>query len=346
VIDSAYNPADQRFTLLGQDGIIRLVDGEGSQMDALFAHARVDQIGWNVDLAHVTAWSADAIDGVSVTFDRATGRAVSGADQPLDVTQPLAYTRAGSAVAWTPDGGLAAWARPAEAGASAVFVRGETEPLLVLDGDATHAAWSSDGSMLAILDMNRSPTVQVAVNVTHTGIGDLLSLMPPAGGEQVRVAAWSPEGARLAVASADGQVVSLAIYDFDTGAWTRLPELTGGVEAALDWRDDGLLYWSAVGTSPLIIDPTTGTVIRDFDAYAGTVFNDLDRYGIVDWNADETLFAAIENGEPPRLSVINGEGAVVGDYAYGQLTTLAFRWSPAEDALAAFDGGRVILVTP
>ena len=194
------------------------------------------------------AWSPD---GARLAYARNGQVYVANADGAGEVA-----VGAGDAPSWSPDGGALAVSRPDGLGIAQIYV------LHLSDGSATQLtfgttsallpAWSPDGATI-VFD---TQSTLYAVSPQGGGVRAITLPVQVNGG-----AAWAPDGARLAVVAANGQVW---IANADGSAAHQVTYTLIGPESSPErpaWSADGGQIAWAQGPDLCVTDPR-GTVRR------------------------------------------------------------------------------------
>lgn len=160
---------------------------------------------------------------------------------------------------WSPDGSQIAFSsrRGVNAGAYLLYVKtvGSTAPprrVLSVPGDVLHPAWSPDGTQIAF-SVGAGPASGELRVTTPAGVGQtLLKTTTP-----IDDSAWSPDGERLAIASAP-DTVRIASIDRFGGDPQPLLRLGRRVEA-LTWSPDGSqIAFSTFGGTDIAVIGASG----------------------------------------------------------------------------------------
>ncbi len=244
----------------------------------------------------------------------------------------------GSVVAWSPGGRLLA----------TDDVEGETVSVVLLD-DATGAekqVFPAFGTDVVqdqpgggVLDLAFSPQGDTLAGVGPDGTVRAWPVNDPGKGLEMALAgqkpvavAFSPDGSRLAVASADAPVT---LHDPATGK--QVATLDGEPQGAVAWSEDG----ASLATASFALDDNAETTI--WDAVALTPLARLARAG------DEIAFAS--SSGRLALSVKNETDVLVWDWADDDVSILtgatdaprAVFWAPDDATLYAVSARDTVL---
>lgn len=295
----AWNDNGTRFAAAGPDGSVSIHLDTGEQIRVIPAHdERVNGIAFSPDGRLLGTTSED---GHARLWDLGTGEQIHelSSEGEGDALAP-AFDEDGSlfAAAWWNDG----------------FVQildvetGTARPIFLGDADTGQdqvrccprtATFDPDGRRILIASLGPSPSVVVDVETTNV----LLDL----GGQEVRSAAWSPDGSSIALAGADGDV---QIVDASTGELRFTIDAHRSRVNDVDWSPDP-------DTSRLVTAGDSGTAkIWTIDDETGRELYTLSaqdtRAGIIDveFSPDGTrvLTGDIEN----RAAIVWHVGAAGG----------------------------------
>jgi dipeptidyl aminopeptidase/acylaminoacyl peptidase len=305
------SPDGHRAAIGGADGDLSIVAlGTGRVEHRVHAHDK--GVGWVAFDHDGRRLATGGRNGDAALWDVETGGPIATVDHGGPVNK----------VAFAPDGG-----RLASAGQDGL-VRIWSVPTgvaigkpLRLPGSITGLRWSPDGARLAAIDQDGG------FAVWNASTGEVLRHLDPSEfGEGIDVA-FSPDGARIAIARHDAKPT---IYALDGGADVALSMESTDPELALQWnhRGDRIAFAGDAGR------------VRVFDAATGARVASLE--GLVDtwalaWSPDDAMIAT--GDWTPSIRVWDASTGIEIAARAAAGMPLQLRWPAHGDAIAEFGRG-------
>jgi Tol biopolymer transport system component/DNA-binding winged helix-turn-helix (wHTH) protein len=153
---------------------------------------------------------------------------------------------------WSPDGQRIAYMARAPGGHWKLrlisIAGGESEQLLPGEEDEGNPSWSPDGSTLVFAGVPWERFFAPQVTAIHRLDLRTRQATPLPGSEGFWSPRWSPDGRYIVAETADSQ--GLRLFDWKTGTWGPLAQLTGTLVGYTSWsRDSREVYFNTSATA-------------------------------------------------------------------------------------------------
>ena len=287
ITDLAFSPEGRYLASVGLDRTAKVWDVEtGTQLldiDIFLNH--VLTVDWSWDGSQFATAGAD---GRAIVWDRATGREVARFEgHQRGTVLSLDYSPDGTHIVTSGrDGSVRVW--DAETGVQLYELPERIEPVSRLSPPrrpVEHVSYSPRGDrFLTISDSQSFNVLELWDHATQGGTGITLD-------SQVRSAAWSPDGRRIAAVSS-----FITVWDLDNIASEPLeldPDRAEYTEYRhVSWSYDGVRLLIASNNGATVLDWVSGEILHSLTLEKGVVY--------VEESPDGSLLLTIDGQFPER----------------------------------------------